>query len=71
MDIPIRQFKVAEIRDITFCKSNSKTVPGFDLIMSKILKERLNNGYRFLTYIFNAILEHASILEGCYYHYLT
>ena len=55
LDLPIKKFSVYEVKKtINSLKTNKS--PGYDLITSKILKELPNEGFYFLTCLFNSIL---------------
>lgn len=55
MDPPIRPVKISEIKSI-IKGLKPKKAPGYDLITGKILKELPQEGLKFITTIFNAIL---------------
>lgn len=54
--LPIKPFKVKEVRKLIQSNLKPKKAPGYDLITGKILKELPDPGIRCITYIFNAVL---------------
>jgi hypothetical protein len=56
LELPIKPFMPAEVRDIINNNLNAKKSPGYDLITGKILKELPLKGLLLLTAIFNAVL---------------
>ena len=56
MTLPIKPFKVKEIKEIILYNLKSKKAPGIDLLSGKVLKELPHKGVVLITYIFNAIL---------------
>lgn len=55
MSLPIKNTNQREVEKI-ISELNIKKAPGFDLITGKVLRELPENGYKILTYIFNAAL---------------
>lgn len=55
MDFPIKQFSIREVKS-SLCNTKPKKSPGVDLITGKILQELPENGYKLITFIYNAIL---------------
>ena len=60
LEPPISTFSKGEIKS-TINAFNSKKAPGYDLITAKILKELPDEGFSFLTLLYNAILRRCSI----------
>lgn len=56
MELPHCKFKTKEIKQVILKEINIKKAPGFDLITGKILHELSEKCYKFITFIFNAIL---------------
>lgn len=56
MDLPIKKFKVTEVRKTILMDLNPNKAPGYDLITGKVLKQLPEEGFRMFTIIFNAIL---------------
>jgi hypothetical protein len=56
LELPIKPFMPAEVKDIIKNNLNAKKSPGYDLITGKILKELPLKGLLLLTAILNAIL---------------
>ena len=55
LNLPIKKFFKSEV--IATIKSlKPKKTPGYDLITAKILNELTEEGFYFLTYLFNAVL---------------
>lgn len=55
MDLPIKKFKVSEVKD-TINKLNPKKTPGYDMVTGKLVKELTIKGITYITHVFNAIL---------------
>lgn len=55
LDLPIEKFTVDEVKSAIH-KQKDKKAPGYDLITAKVLKELPEEGFRLLTFIYNAIL---------------
>lgn len=58
MDLPIKNFKLSEIKNQIKFEINAKKAPGFDLITGKILKEVGPKCLALIRNIFNAVLRH-------------
>ena len=56
LTLPIKPFKVNEIKEIILYNLKSKKAPGIDLLSGKIIKELPYKGVVLITYIFNAML---------------
>ena len=57
MCFPVKPFTVQEVKIIVKKEVNpKKKAPGYDLITGKILKELSTKCFKFITFIFNAVL---------------
>lgn len=56
MELPMKNFKIREIKSIIKSEINAKKAPGFDLITGKILKELPDVCLKLITMLFNAII---------------
>jgi len=56
LELPIKKFKVGEIKQMIRYSINPKKSPGFDLVTGKILQEISTKGLKVLTVIFNAVI---------------
>lgn len=56
LEIPIKPFKITEVRKMINKNLNSKKSPGYDLITGEIIKKLPNASIRYITQLFNAIL---------------
>ena len=56
LDLPIKKFTCSEIK-IAISNLKDKKAPGYDLINPKILKELPEEGKKFLTQLFNAVVK--------------
>lgn len=56
MELPIKNFKISEIKSLIKNDLNSKKAPGFDLITGKVIKELPDISVKLITMIFNSIL---------------
>lgn len=56
LELPLKNILVSEVKQVIIQEICCKKAPGYDLITGKILKELPEIGFKYLTYIFNAIL---------------
>lgn len=56
MDHPIQKFSASEVRWTIKNKINARKAPGYDLITGKVLKELPNVAIKFITQLFNAVI---------------
>lgn len=56
MSLPIKKFSIHEVKSAIQKDINPKKTPGYDKVNGTIIKELSENGKKFVTYLFNAIL---------------
>jgi hypothetical protein len=59
LDLPIKPFKLNEVKEILQNKLDPQKAPGWDLITGRILKELPDKCVRYITIVYNAILRNS------------